>query len=286
MKSRPRLKRRSLKKPQQQHHKPKTDKPSDGKIRLQKFLSECGVASRRHAEELILEGKVEVNNKLVTELGTKVDPVRDQVRVKRRIVKPPPRGILLLNKPRGVVSTLSDPEGRPTVADFLTKHYRSYFPVGRLDWDSSGLMILTNDGEMADRLMHPRFGFERTYQVRVEGAVSSRAIEKIEAGVRLQDGMARGRARILRGDESSTWVEITVAEGRNRIVRRLMDKLRHPVMKLKRVQYGPFKLGNLQTGEIRKLTEKEYRSYRERIMRYQPREAPRGNRSENRPGRA
>lgn len=237
-------------------------------MRLQKYLSECGVASRRHSEELITEGKVEVNNKVVTELGTKIDPFHDQVRVSRRIIKPPPRGIILLNKPRGVVSTLSDPEGRPTVADYMTKHYRSYYPVGRLDWDSTGLMIMTNDGEMAERLMHPRYGFERTYHVRVEGIASEVVLQKMEAGVRLEDGIIKARAKFLSRDQDSCWLEITVSEGRNRIVRRLMDKLRHPVMKLQRVSYGPFKLGNLQVGSIRKLTEKEYRFYRERVMRY------------------
>ncbi len=259
-------------------HKPKSKTPAspgsaDGRIRLQKFLSECGVASRRHAEKLIVEGKVEVNNVVVKELGTKVHPQRDIVRVSRRIVKPAQRGIILLNKPRGVVSTLSDPEGRPTVAEFLTKHFKSYFPVGRLDWDSTGLMILTNDGEMAERLMHPRYGFERTYHVRVEGIPNDNTIQKLEQGVRLEDGLARAKAiRLLKNDENSAWIEITIAEGRNRIVRRMMDKVRHPVMKLKRVSYGPFRLGNLDTGQIRKLTEKEYQQIRLRVFNYKPRD--------------
>ena len=250
-------------------------KSPGAKIRLQKFLSECGVASRRASEKLIREGKIEVNNVVITELGTKVDPLHDQVRVNRRIVKPPPRGIILLNKPRGVVSTLSDPEGRPTVADYLTKHFVSYYPVGRLDWDSTGLIILTNDGEMAERLMHPRYGFERTYQVRVERIVSERTLQKIESGVRLDDGMARGKVKFMSRDEDSCWLEITVTEGRNRIIRRLMDRLEHPVMKLKRVSYGPFHLGKLQTGNIRKLTEKEYRHFRERVMKFTPKTEPR-----------
>ena len=211
---------------------------------------------------------MEANNQVVTKLGTKIDPHHDQIRVNRRIIKPPPRGIILLNKPRGVVSTLSDPEGRPTVAHYMTKHYLSYFPVGRLDFDSTGLIIMTNDGEMAERLMHPRYGFDRTYHVRVEGVVSETVPRKMEEGVRLEDGMMRAQGRILSSDKDSSWLEVTVSEGRNRIVRRLMDKLRHPVVKLQRVAYGPFKLGSLPPGSIRKLTEKEYGFYREKVMRY------------------
>jgi 23S rRNA pseudouridine2605 synthase len=239
---------------------------SPTQIRLQKFLSQCGVASRRHAEQMIREGDIQVNDVTVTELGVKVNPDKDIVRVKRRIVKPPPKGILLLHKPRGVVSTLHDPEGRPTVADFLTKHYQSYFPVGRLDWDSTGLIILTNDGELAEHLMHPRYGFDRVYHVRVEGSVSDRLVQKIEAGVRLEDGLIKGKAKILKGDDGSTWLEVLVKEGRNRVVRRMMDKLKHPVIKLRRVSYGPFKLGTLKPGELRKLNDKEYRVVRERVL--------------------
>lgn len=269
--------------PKKHNSQPPGRSAGEGRIRLQKFLSECGVASRRHAEELIVEGKVEVNNRVVTELGTKVDPVHDQIRVSRRIVKPAQRGIILLNKPRGVVSTLSDPEGRPTVADFLTKHFRSYFPVGRLDWDSTGLIILTNDGEMAERLMHPRYGFERTYHVRVEGIPNANALRKLEEGVRLHDGMARAKVQFLRNDDDSAWLEITLSEGRNRIVRRMMDKIRHPVMKLKRIAYGPFKLGSMEVGSIRKLSEREYRQYRERVFNFRPKEGAHGSTGGQRP---
>jgi 23S rRNA pseudouridine2605 synthase len=151
-------------------------------VRLQKFLAECGVGSRRKMEQFIKEGRVRVNGQVVTELGRKIDPSVDQVEVNRRPVRPAPKGVLLLNKPRGVVSTLSDPEGRRTVSEFVTKHYASYFPVGRLDWDSTGLMVLTNDGEMAERLMHPRFGFERVYEARVEGSVPQAALDKLRKG--------------------------------------------------------------------------------------------------------
>jgi len=235
-------------------------------VRLQKFLAECGVGSRRKMEEFISEGRVRVNGKVVNQLGAKVDPATDRIEVNRIPVRAAPKGIILLNKPRGVVSTLSDPEGRRSVAEFLTKHYRSYFPVGRLDWDSTGLMVLTNDGEIAERLMHPKFGFQRIYQARVEGSVSQETLGKVARGVRLSDGVVKALASIIRNDENSTWIEVSIHEGRNRVVRRLFEKLGHPVIKLKRTVYGPFKLGSLQVGQHRVLTMKEYQQARRKVM--------------------
>lgn len=235
-------------------------------VRLQKFLAECGVGSRRKMEQFITEGRVRVNGRVVTELGCKIDPEVDRIEVNRRPVHAAPKGIVLLNKPRGVVSTLSDPEGRRSVADFLTKHYRSYFPVGRLDWDSTGLMVLTNDGEVAERLMHPRYGFERVYHARVEGSVAVEVLGKLERGIRLSDGVVKAQGTILKNDENSTWIEVRISEGRNRVVRRLFDKLGHPVMKLKRIVYGPFKLGRLQVGQVRVLTAKEYDEVRLKVL--------------------
>ncbi len=226
--------------------------------RLQRFLSECGVASRRSAEELIAAGKVTVNDIVVTELGTRIDPAKSIVRVSRRIVTPAPKGVLLLHKPPGVVSTLSDPEGRRSIADYLTKHYRSYFPVGRLDWDSAGLVILTNDGDLANHLLHPRFEVERVYHARVEGLPTQRTLEMLAKGVKLTDGPASCRASIVERSGDHTWVEVTISEGRNRIVRRLFDFVGHPVDKLKRISHGPFRLGNLRPGDVRRLTEREY----------------------------
>jgi len=173
---------------------------------------------------------------------------------------------MLLNKPRGVVSTLSDPEGRRSIADFLTKHQSSYFPVGRLDWDSTGLMVLTNDGEMAERLMHPRFGFERVYEARVEGSVSRGALDKLARGVKMTDGVVRATAEVISSEDNSTWIEVRIKEGRNRIVRRVFEKLGHPVMKLKRTVYGPFKVGRLQVGQVRMLTQKEYEQARRKVF--------------------
>ena len=235
-------------------------------VRLQKFLAECGTGSRRKMEQFIKEGRVRVNGQVVTELGRKIDPSVDQVEVNRRPVKAAPKGIILFNKPRGVVSTLHDPEGRRTVSEFLTKHYASYFPVGRLDFDSTGLMILTNDGEMAEKLMHPRFGFERSYEARVEGSVPQPLLDKLESGIRLSDGLVKAEATVIRSDENSTWIEVRIKEGRNRIVRRLFEKLGHSVMKLKRVVYGPFKLGRLQVGQVRVLTAREFLEVRRKVM--------------------
>jgi 23S rRNA pseudouridine2605 synthase len=236
------------------------------RIRLQKFLAECGVGSRRKMEEFIREGRVRVNGMVVTTLGKQVDPAHDSVEVNRRKVRPLEKGLMLLNKPRGVVSTLSDPEGRRTVGDFLTKKQYSYFPVGRLDWDSTGLMLLTNDGELAERLMHPRYGFERVYHARVEGSVSVSTLTKLQRGIRLSGVIVKAAGAILKSDSNSTWIEVTIAEGRNRVVRRIFEKLRHPVIKLKRIVYGPFKLGRLQVGQVRTLTQSEYETVRKKVF--------------------
>lgn len=252
----------------------RTIKSSEGRgtgpkiVRLQRYLAECGVASRRGAEEVIFSGKVRVNERVVTEPSYKIEVGRDRVRVGKRSVIPPPKGILLFHKPRGVVSTLEDPESRPCVGDYITKHFRSYFPVGRLDYDSSGLMVLTNDGELAERLMHPRFGLERVYEARVEGYVQPVTLAKAARGVTLDDGRASATITIDEPGAKSTWIRVRVAEGRNRLVRRLMQRLGHPVEKLRRLSHGPFVLGKLQPGDMRRLSEKEYESARNRVMNF------------------
>lgn len=235
-------------------------------VRLHKYLAECGIGSRRKMEKYIVEGRVGVNGKIIKDLGTKIDPSTDRVEVDHKPVRSAIKGIVLFNKPRGVVSTVDDPEGRPTVTDYMTKKYKSYYPVGRLDWESTGLIICTNDGEVAERLMHPRFGFKRVYHARIEGSITTGTIEKLGRGVRLADGPAKAEVEILSGDQKSTWVEVTVEEGRNRLVRRLFERVEHPVMKLKRVAHGPFTLGKLEPGEIRPLTEKEYSDMRRKVL--------------------
>ncbi len=237
-----------------------------GKIRIQKYLSECGVASRRKAEEMILEGRVRLNDQVVTELGVKMTPGVDKVKVGKRSVNPPTRGMIVVNKPKGVVTTMSDPGGRPTIAEFLDKRDRGYVPVGRLDYESTGLVVLTNDGELAHRLMHPKFSFERVYHVRVSGKPTEKTLRRIDRGVRLEDGVVAAKVKVLRGNEDSTWLEIKIGVGRNRILRRLFEHLRHPVTKLHRVSHGPVKLGKLRIGDFKRLTDAQFSKIRERIF--------------------
>ena len=216
------------------------------------------MCARRKAEKLIVAGEVKVNGEVVSELGRRIDPANDQVEVSGSVIKPHPKGIILLHKPRGVVSTLNDPEGRRTVKDYLTKHYRSYFPVGRLDIDSSGLILLTNDGDLAERLLHPRYEIRKVYVCEVEGWLSNEVVMQLEKGVKLEDGRASALVDIKRRSEDRSQVEVIVTEGRNRLVRRLMEAVGHGVISLKRISHGPFKLGGLRSGEIERLSEKEY----------------------------
>lgn len=228
-------------------------------VRLQKYLASCGVASRRKSEILIKEGRVTVNGVVVTKLGTRIDSDNDLVRVNQNPIKKVRKGVVLFNKPREVISTLDDPRGRRSIQDYLGKKYNSYFPAGRLDWDSSGLIVLTNDGELADRIMHPKYGIKKTYHVRAEGRISETIFNKLTRGIKLDDGPIKAfDIRFIKGDEKSTWFEITIKEGRNRVIRRMMDAVEHSVIKLKRVSHGPFKLGSLPVGRMRPLTEKEY----------------------------
>jgi 23S rRNA pseudouridine2605 synthase len=235
-------------------------------VRLQKYLAECGIASRRKAEELIESGKVRVNG-MTARLGASVHPGVDRVDVRGKPVFPEHKGIILLNKPVGVITSKSDPEGRRTVMEFLTKKYRSYFPVGRLDYDTSGLLILTNDGELAEVLMHPRYEFRRVYLAEVRGHFPEEVGDKIYRGIQLDDGRARADILIKANYEDSTLLEVVVEEGRNRMVRRIFDRVGFPVKKLKRVVHGPFKLGGLKTGEIKKLSEAEYQRFRSQVLR-------------------
>ncbi|NDC39011.1 MAG: rRNA pseudouridine synthase [Proteobacteria bacterium] len=244
------------------------------KVRLQKYLSECGVASRRKAEALITRGRVQVNGAVVTELGTKIAPGIDEVRVKGKLVLPEEKGIILFHKPEHVITSMEDPQGRPTVADYLSKKYLSYFPVGRLDFDSTGLVIMTNDGELAQTLLHPKFQVERTYDVLVEGSVSYEISQRFDRGIQLEDGIVRGDAHVLDIpgglDVPGTWVRVTITIGRNRVVRRTFDKLGHPVIKLHRIKHGPFRLGSIRSGGMEKFTERQYREVRAKLLRLRP----------------
>ncbi|MBI2152483.1 MAG: rRNA pseudouridine synthase [Candidatus Rokubacteria bacterium] len=227
--------------------------------RLSKILAEAGLASRRGSERLIAEGRVTVNGRTVTTQGATADPERDRVAMNGRpIPAVEPKRYVLLNKPRGYLTTRSDPRGRPVVLD-LVKHERArLFPVGRLDFDAEGLLLLTNDGALAQRLLHPRFGIERVYEVEVEGRVSAAEVPRWERGVTLPDGPATPRAvRLLRRTQASTWLRVVFTEGRYREVKRFCQALGHRVVRLRRVGFGPLRLGNLAPGVARALSAAE-----------------------------
>jgi pseudouridine synthase len=245
-------------------HKPEGRRPeppaaSDGKERLQKILSAAGVASRRLAEELILQGRVSVNGVVVTELGTKADPAVDDIRVDERRLRGPQRHrYILLFKPRGYVTTRSDPQGRPTVMDLLKRIREYVYPVGRLDFDSEGLLLLTNDGELAARLTHPRHEVERVYEAKVRGVPDEHALERLARGVTVE-GRRTAQARLAVKSRSSSAsvphavVEIAIHEGRNRQVRQMFEAVGHPVMRLTRVRIGPIEDPDLLPGHWREL---------------------------------
>ncbi|HEV3091388.1 MAG TPA: pseudouridine synthase [Candidatus Cybelea sp.] len=226
-------------------------------MRLNKFLASAGVASRRGADALIGAGKVRINGKQVHELGTIVDN-GDCIEVDGKRVAPPAAPTyLLLNKPRGVVTTLRDPQGRPTVAQFVAGRSR-VFPVGRLDYATSGVLLLTDDGDLAHGLLHPRFGVEKTYRAEISGRLSPQDVRSLLQGVFLDDGRAAGaKLRVLAAAGDRCVVEVTIHEGRNRQVRRMFEALGHPVRALTRTRFGPLRLGELAPGQIRTLTSKE-----------------------------
>jgi len=233
--------------------------PDDGLVRLQKLLAQSGVASRRKCEELMLDGQVEVDGEVVTRLGTKVDPRTAVIRVDgRRLPPASPHVYLVLHKPRGVVSTMSDPEGRRTLQDLVDDRPERLFHVGRLDTDTSGLIILTNDGDFAHRLAHPSYEVDKTYVAEVDGEVTRTTLQRLLAGVTLDDGpVTVSRTKVLSVARERSIVELVIHEGRNRIVRRLLDHVGHPVRKLSRTAIGPVLLGNLGVGQLRDLTRDE-----------------------------
>jgi pseudouridine synthase len=234
-------------------------------IRLQKILSQAGIASRRATETLMTQGRVEVNGKVVTELGAKADPARDDIRVDgRRVKAAPEHRYLLLYKPRRVVSTRSDPQHRTTVSDLLVRAGIAgyFYPVGRLDYDSEGLILMTNDGTFAERITHPRHELTRTYEAEVAGVPDDRDLERLRRGIvidgrRTLPAVVR-RLRSLAGKEGARAViEITIREGRNRQVRYMCDAIAHPIERLRRTKIGPIADRTLKPGQVRDLTKKE-----------------------------
>lgn len=222
--------------------------------RLQKLIARAGIASRRAAEELITSGKVAVNGHAVTELGAKADPATDRITVEGKPLLLPtgPATVVLLHKPRGVVTTRSDPEGRPIVLDLLPKNLRHLHPVGRLDYDTSGVLLLTDDGDLTHALTHPSHQIEKLYQARVRGKVEEKTLERLRRGVRLEDGpTAPCRVRVRAVTERNTLLEIALREGRNRQVRRMLEAVGHPVSTLRRVRFAGVELEGLPPGAHR-----------------------------------
>jgi pseudouridine synthase len=223
--------------------------------RLQKILSQAGVASRRASEQLMIDGRVTVNGKTVLELGTKADATRDDIRVDGRRIKIPDRHLyLLVNKPRGYVTTRSDPQKRPTVIDLLAGVTDYVYPVGRLDFDSEGLLILTNDGDLAAKLTHPRHGVPRVYEASVLGVPDDHDVRRLAKGVTI-DGQRTGPAEVTAIGPSR--LRITVHEGRNRQVRKMCEAIGHPVTELRRIAIGPLRDSRLKLGAWRVLTAHE-----------------------------
>jgi 23S rRNA pseudouridine2605 synthase len=232
------------------------------KIRLHKLIAQAGVASRRAAEKLIQEGRVAVNGKTVTELGVQVDPETEEVRVDgRQLQRREPKVYLLFYKPKKCVTTLSDPQGRRTIVDFVAEINARVFPVGRLDYDAEGLLLLTNDGALANHLQHPRYEVPKVYEVKVVGHPGEDALQRLRTGVELEEGKtAPAGVEVLGLLPRACWLRIVLRQGWNRQIKRMCLAVGHEVVKIKRVAYGPLTLGRLTPGSLRPLTAAEVRA--------------------------
>jgi 23S rRNA pseudouridine2605 synthase len=230
-------------------------------VRLQKYLAEAGVASRRASEQIIQEGRVTVNGEVIRELGTKIQPGKDKIAVDGQSVKAKRKLYLAVNKPSGYVCTKRDPEGRKTLGDLIPKEWTALYSVGRLDRDSEGLIFLTNDGDFALKLTHPRYGARKTYYATVEGRVEPVVLQKFKEGVTDAGDLLKAQnTRLVSANNTRSVVEVILAEGKNREIRRLFEAVGLKVLRLKRVQIGPIKLGELPAGKWRTLTEPEIKS--------------------------
>lgn len=224
--------------------------------RLQKVISQAGIASRRESEELIKAGRVKVNGVVVTELGTKVEPTRDKVAVDNKLIRTEKPVYILLNKPRGIVTTLHDPEGRKTVASLLPDISERIYPVGRLDYNTEGLLLMTNDGELTHALTHPSHEIDKTYRAKVLGRPPEEKLDRLRAGIKLEDGLtAPAKVNTVEYDREKdlTTVEVVISEGRNRQVRRMFEAIGHPVRQLKRVKFAFLTLMGVRRGAYRHL---------------------------------
>ena len=221
------------------------------KKRLQKIIAEAGITSRRKAEELIQEGRVSVDGCIITKLGTLADLEKNKIRVDGKLITGNKEKIyILLNKPQNYITSLDDPQDRPKVIDLLKKVHVRVFPVGRLDFDAEGLLLLTNDGVLAQRLLHPSFSVPRTYLVKVKGVPDTMTIKKLRSGIHLPDGITSpAKVVLFATTKNNSWARVTVTEGRNKLIKRMFSNVGHPVLKLKRITFGPFSLGSLKPGD-------------------------------------
>jgi 23S rRNA pseudouridine2605 synthase len=237
--------------------------------RLQKVLAAAGIGSRRKCEQIIQEGRVQVNGEQVTELGTKVDPATDAIAVDGRPILSEKKVYLMFNKPKGCITSVTDPGGRKTVMDFMKDVKERVYPVGRLDYETEGLLILTNDGEFANKLTHPKFHVPKTYHATVKGVPHGSILEKLARGVMLEDGMtapAEVDYHDIDADQKESVIAITIHEGRNRQVRRMFDSVNYPVIRLKRIRFGTLFLQGLSRSKYRELTPAEVKE----LLDYKP----------------
>ncbi len=236
--------------------------------RLQKILARAGVASRRHAEELMREGRVTVNGQVADRLGMHADPDRDHIKVDGKRIRPAARQrtYLVAFKPREMITSLSDPEGRPTIAHLLERHRvrARVFPVGRLDWDADGLLLLTDDGELAHQVMHPRSHLPKTYRIKVRGAPDERALDRVRRGVVIARGIRTlpAEVRVEETAENASWLEVVLTEGRQNQIKLMFARVGHPVQRIRRTAIGPLRLGRMRVGELRPLLPREVEALR------------------------
>jgi len=233
---------------------------SNKTLRINKYLSQMGIASRRKADLLVEKGRVSVNGQVVKQLGLKIDPAVDLVSIDDEPVnrKSPKKTYYMLYKPRNVMTTLSDPEKRPCVGDILPQLQAHVFPVGRLDFDAEGLLLLTNQGDLAHQMLHPKFHVTKTYLVKIKGHPSPETIQKIKRGIKLEDGFIKPEfVKVDKILKENAWVKITISQGRKHLVKRIWQRFDHPVIRLIRTAFGPLQIKSMKPGQIRKLTKDE-----------------------------